>query len=113
VTSGPATVFGAVDYGGPWELPPVGELFNFPYFPGTENWGPLALNRTAVFLLLSSVILSAVFLSAASGAKVVPGRFQGAIESLVEFIRERIAIEIIGPEGRKYVPLLTTFFVFL
>jgi F-type H+-transporting ATPase subunit a len=106
-------VFAAVERGGPWELPPVGELFNFPYFPGTENWGMFAMNRTAVFLLLSTALIAAFFLAAFSEARIVPSRLQAAAEGVVDFIRERIAIEIIGPEGTRYVPLLTTLFVFI
>jgi F-type H+-transporting ATPase subunit a len=112
VTAFPGTV-AAVEYGGPWELPPVGELFNFPYFPGTEGWWPLAINRTAVFLLLSALLIGAFFFVAFSDAKVVPNRLQAAAESLVDFIRDRIAVEIIGPEGHKFVPLLTTLFLFI
>jgi F-type H+-transporting ATPase subunit a len=107
------SVLAAVEYGGPWEVPPVGELFNFPYFPGTENWGIFAMNRVAVFLLLSTILISLFFFVAFSDARIVPGRLQALAESLVDFVRDQIALEIIGEEGRKFVPLLTTLFVFI
>lgn len=106
-------VIAAVPYGGPWEVPPIGELFNFSYFPGTEAWGPFAVNRVVLMLLFSVIALIGFFGAGLRDPKVVPGRFQAAIEGLVEFVRERIALEIIGPEGRKFVPLLTGMFVFI
>jgi F-type H+-transporting ATPase subunit a len=107
------SILAAVDYGGPWELPPIGELFNFPAIPGTENWGIFALNRVSMMLLTSTVMLCAFFYVAFAKPKIVPNRLQSAAEAVVEFIRERIAIEIIGPEGVRYVPLLTGLFVFI
>ena len=107
------SILAAVDYGGPWELPPIGELFNFPPIPGTENWGIFAVNRVSLMLLTSTLMLCAFFYAAFANSKVVPNRLQGAAESVVEFIRERIAIEIIGPEGVRYLPLLTGLFVFI
>lgn len=110
-------VLGAVEYGGPWELPPVNELFSFPPIPGTENWEifgiSLSLNRTSLMLLASMVILAAFFWSGVKDRKVVPDRFQGLIEGFVEFIREQIAIPSIGPHGTAFVPFLTTLFAFI
>jgi F-type H+-transporting ATPase subunit a len=106
-------VLAAVEYGGPWGLPPIGELFNFPPIPGTEDWGIFAVNRVSLMLLTSTLILVAFFAAAFANPKIVPGRLQGAAESIVEFIREKIALEIIGPEGTKFVPLLTGLFVFI
>lgn len=110
-------VLGAVDYGGPWELPPVNDLFSFPPIPGTENWEILgisfSLSRTSLILLASMVILAAFFWSGVKDRKVVPDRFQGLIEGFVEFIREQIAIPSIGPQGAAFVPFLTTLFAFI
>jgi F-type H+-transporting ATPase subunit a len=108
-------VIAAVEYGGPWGLPPIGELFNFAPLPGTEEWGGglLAVNRVSLMLLTSTIILMLFFVAAFSNAKVVPGRLQGAAESVVDFVRDQIALEIIGEEGRKFVPLLTSLFVFI
>jgi hypothetical protein len=90
-------ILGAVEYGGPWEVPPIGELFNFPPIPGTEDWGIFAVNRVTLMLLTSTLILCAFFYTAFARPKIVPNRLQGLAESIVDFIRERIAIEIIGP----------------
>lgn len=106
-------VLGAVEYGGPWEIPDIGLLFNFDYFPATEGWGPFAVNRVVLMLGFALIVLVAFYWSSLGNPKVVPGRLQAAGESVISFIRDGIALEIIGPEGRKYVPLLTGFFSFI
>ncbi|MBW3605239.1 MAG: F0F1 ATP synthase subunit A [Actinobacteria bacterium] len=97
----------AVEYGGDFTLPPVGELFNF------ESALPLGINRTVVLTLLATLAAAALFLVAFSNAKVVPGKLQLVAESIVEFIREQIVLQIIGVDGLKFVPLLTTMFMFI
>ena len=110
-------ILGAVDYGGPWELPPVNELFDFPPIPGTENWEilgvSLAVNRTVLMLLASTAILGAFFWFGVRDAKVVPGKLQGMVEGFVEFIRGQIAIPSIGERGGAFVPFLCTLFAFV
>jgi F-type H+-transporting ATPase subunit a len=101
------TVIAAVEYGGDFTLPPVGELFNFPAV------GPLGLNRAIVLMLFATFCAGLLFVVAFSRAKVIPGKLQLVAESIVEFIREQIALQIIGPDGLKFVPLLVTMFMFI
>jgi F-type H+-transporting ATPase subunit a len=109
-----AGVLGAVDYGGPWELPPVNELFDFPPVIELSLFGlDIGINRTILMLFFSVILLGALFGLAFNNPRVVPDKLQAAVEGIVEFIRERIAKEIIGPEGTRFVPLLTTMFVFI
>lgn len=100
-------VLAAVEWGGDFTLPPVGELFNF------EAFGPLGISRTVVLTLLATAAAAALFLVAFSNAKVVPDRLQVVAESIVEFIREQIVLQIIGADGLRFVPLLVTMFMFI
>lgn len=102
----------AVEYGGPWELPPLEHLFVFPPLPFTENWGPFAVNRVSLMLLLSTILLSGFFFAALRRPQLVPGRLQSMAEAFVEFIR-KLAIDVIGPEGTRFVPLLAGLFAFI
>ena len=43
----------------------------------------------------------------------VPTKFEAAIQSLVEFVRDGIARDVIGPEGAKYVPYLLSIFMLI
>ncbi len=105
------TPLAAVEYGGPWEVPPVSELFTFEAFAfeGTI----FAFNRVALLVLFASVVAMAILWIGLVNPKLVPGKFQVACESLVEFIREQIAIQVIGADGVRWVPLLLTIFMFV
>ena len=105
-------VVGAVELGGEWELPPIGELFNFRPFPGTEDWGVFAFNRVSLYLLLSVVLIGGFYFIALSKSQIVPGRLQSMAEAVIDFV-QGIAVSVIGEEGKKYVPFLTTLFLFV
>lgn len=94
-----------------FEVPAVLDLFELPYFAleGT----PFAINRTVLITLAASLIGSAFMFLALNRARVVPGRLQAAGEMVVEFIREQIAIPVMGPDGRAWVPFLTLLFLFV
>jgi F-type H+-transporting ATPase subunit a len=104
-------ILAAVEYGGEWHLPPVNELFEFEPFLFQDTL--FAFNRVALLTLLASLVAGALFFFAFRKPKLVPGRLQSACESIVEFVRDQIAIQAMGQEGVKWVPLLTTIFMFV
>lgn len=104
-------ILAAVEYGGEWHLPPVNELFEFEPFLFQDTI--FAFNRVALLTLLASAIAAALFFFAFRKPKLVPGRLQSACEALVEFVRDQIAIQAMGQEGVKWVPILTTIFLFV
>jgi F-type H+-transporting ATPase subunit a len=98
----------------PGEFPEIrlDDLFEFPafLFDGTL----FAFNRISLLYLLAAGIVIALMLGAFRNAKVVPGRFQSAMEALVDgLIRNNIIMEVIGPKGLRYLPLLTSMFLFI
>ncbi len=84
----------------------VNELFVFPGI-----WGPI--NRTVVLIALAAIIVVVLLFVAFRKPRLVPTKFQAAIESLVTLVREDIAVGIIGPEGVKYAPYLLSLFLFI
>lgn len=112
-----STIVAAGGYGEPWELPPVTELFRMPPLPFTENWQllglDLSINRTILIIFASVLFAMALFGVAFRSPTIVPNKLQAAAEGVVSFVRERVAIEIIGPEGTRFVPILLTMFVFI
>jgi F-type H+-transporting ATPase subunit a len=66
----------------------------------------------SLMLMLSAILIAAFFFFAFRDAQLVPSRFQSAAEAFIEFIR-KMAIDVIGPEGLRFVPLLATFFTFV
>jgi F-type H+-transporting ATPase subunit a len=96
---------------GPFHVPSLEEMFEFPaiWFEGTFY----AINRTVILTLLAMAIAALIFIVAFASPKIVPGKVQAAAEAIVEFVREQIALQVIGHEGLKWVPFLTTLFMFV
>jgi F-type H+-transporting ATPase subunit a len=87
-------------------VPELGELFNW-------RGGPLGLSWTVYSMFVAFVLVSAFMLTAFNKQSVVPSKYQLVGESIVGFIRGNIAEEVIGHEGEKYVPYLTTLFLLI
>lgn len=109
------TPFLAVDvqYGGEFDgaLDPVNSLFEMPTI---IDLGPyLSINRTVLIMFFMVVVASLLFTRGFRNAAIVPGRLQAACEGVIGFV-ENIAVDIIGEKKAKpFVPILTTFFVFI
>ena len=92
-----------------FEPPSISDFFPDGFaFVGT----PFEMNRIMMVRLIMTGVLVLVFAIGASRARVVPGRFQGACEMLIDFARVNIAEEIIGKRrAAPYVPIITTIFL--
>ena len=99
------TIIGQLDF------PPISHLTRWPdfLFDGT----PYAVNKTALIYVASVVITMTFFFAAGRRAQLVPRGVQNMAESSLEFIREGIILQTIGPEGMRYLPFLTTMFFFI
>lgn len=79
-------------------------------FQGT----PFAINRIIFVRILATIIMLLVLGITAARAKLVPGRWQGAVEWLIEFIKKDIVYQVMGEvRGKRYVPMITTVFLTL
>jgi F-type H+-transporting ATPase subunit a len=79
-------------------------------FEGT----PFEINRV-VLLTMVAGLLCVAFFWAGSKARLVPkGFFQNAAEQGYTFVRNQIAVDVIGPkDGPKYAPYLASLFFFI
>jgi F-type H+-transporting ATPase subunit a len=59
---------------------------------------------------IAIVLFLVTFFIAFRRPKIVPGKFQGLMEMGIEFVREQIVLQMIGPEGLPFFALLATFF---
>lgn len=94
------------------EFPPVSHLFEWPdiLFSGTMY----AVNKTALIYLAATAITGAIFILAGRPREsLVPAGVQHVAESGIDFIEESVVMQTIGPEGRKFMPFLTTMFFFI
>ena len=94
------------------EFPPISHLFEWPdiLFSGTMY----AVNKTALIYLAATAITGAIFILAGRPKEsLVPAGVQHVAESGIDFIEESVVMQTIGPEGRKFMPFLTTMFFFI
>ena len=93
-------------------FPPIENVIEWPafLFEGSEYF---AFNKIAFIHFLGLVIPAAIFLLAARGDGLVPRGFRTAAEGIVEFVDGQIVQAAIGPDGRKFMPLLTSLFLFI
>ncbi|MDP9022156.1 MAG: F0F1 ATP synthase subunit A [Actinomycetota bacterium] len=99
-----------------FEVPALEHMFEYPalFFENVTVLGiPLGFNRVALLTFVAVAILTALWVGAFRDPKVVPGKFQAVMESIVGFIRDYVVIEVIGPAGLRFVPFLTTLFAFI
>jgi len=77
----------------------------------------ISISKNVCALLISITILCWIFLSVARTYKRNPNRapkgFQNMMEVVILFIRDEIAIPLIGDRYQKYLPYLLTLFFFI
>lgn len=79
------------------------------FFEGT----PFEVNRVVLLMFLAASMCIAFFVLGSRRAAIVPRGLQTITESAYLFVRNNIAIDVIGPEGVKYANYLTTLFFFI
>lgn len=95
-------------------IPDIEHVFDWPAI-WTIKIGPIdiSINRIVLLTWLAAVIVLVLFWIAFRKPKIVPRGIQNIMEAAVEFIRTSIAREVIGPEGERYVPFLSSLFFFI
>jgi F-type H+-transporting ATPase subunit a len=84
-------------------------LFDPFWFEGT----PFAVNRVVVLMWAASALCLSVFLIGSRRRALVPRGLQNIVEVGYLFVRNNIVIDIIGPNGVRYVPYLASLFFFI
>ena len=93
-------------------FPSVSQLFDWPsiWFEGT----PFAVNKTVLIYFGSVILTMAIFwLAGRQRESLVPAGIQHVAESGVNFVEESVVMQTIGPDGKKFMPFLTTMFFFI
>jgi len=92
--------------------------------PGTEIFdytksclvgsGPYCLTKISLLMIISMVVIIAFFVTAFRKAQLVPtSRSQRYAEGIVDIVRKGVILEVMGPEGLKYLPFLFSIFIFI
>ena len=95
--------------------PPSTRDFVYGCFGGSVSIAGFnfCMNFITLLLLLTLAIVLLLFLVAFRRPTLVPGKFQSLMELGIEFVRENIALPMLGEEADRYMALLTTFFFFI
>ena len=93
------------------DFPPITHVTRWPdiWFADT----PFAINKTVLIFIASVLITLVFFFVAGRQRRLVPTGVQGLAESSIDFVRESVILETIGPEGMGYLPFLITMFFFV
>jgi F-type H+-transporting ATPase subunit a len=93
------------------EFPPISHLIRWPDLLFEDT--PFAVNKTTIIYFLAVLITLTFFFVASARAQLVPRGVQNIAESSVEFVREGIIMQTIGPDGMRFLPFLLTMFFFI
>jgi F-type H+-transporting ATPase subunit a len=88
----------------------IHELFETPTVFSIGGFG---VTRAILLMFLAAFIVIGLLYFAFRTPRVVPSRFGAAVEGMVSFVRDEIAVGIIGPDGVKYFPYLLSIFLFI
>jgi len=90
------------------------EIFEWPDIVHLEVGGvDLSINRVVLQMFLVALLVWALFFFAFRAPRLVPSGLQNVMETFVDFIRNQIVLEVIGRDGLRFLPYLTTLFVFV
>ena len=94
--------------------PPSTKDFVFDCYYSVDLFGiEICFNFIIALVVASVLIYVLLFLFAFRKARTVPGKLQSLMELGVEFVREQIAMPMLGPAADRFLPLLVTFFFFI
>jgi F-type H+-transporting ATPase subunit a len=93
------------------EFPPISHVIEWPELLFEDT--PFAVNKATILFAVSTLLTLGFFLLAGSKRKLVPSGVQNMAEASVDFIREGVILQTIGPDGMRYLPFLTAMFFFI
>lgn len=93
-------------------FPPKVEDF---YLPSIWPWNgdSLWVTKITILVWVAAAAIIVFFLLAYRDPKLVPTRRQWIAESIYGFIRNNVAVDMIGQAGVRFAPYLTTLFCFI
>jgi F-type H+-transporting ATPase subunit a len=90
------------------------EIFEWPDIVHLEVAGiDVSINRVVLQMFLVALLVWGLFFVAFRRPRLVPSGLQNLMEMFVDFIRNQIVLEVIGRDGLRFLPYLTTLFVFV
>jgi len=91
-------------------MDPLGQFTLVPGFGPVGH--AIGFSNSNEMMLLAAVIIIVAFAAAVGAARVVPGRLQGLVEVMYEFVHNMVT-ETMGHEGTRFFPFVFTIFSFV
>jgi len=73
----------------------------------------VGFNFILFLILLTTLIFIGLFYLGFRNPRAVPGKLQSLTEAGIEFVREQVAIPMLGHDADRFMPLLATLFFFI
>ena len=100
--------------GATFEAPSTKDFVYGCWGGGVKVFGfELCLNFVTFLVILTFGIMFLLFYLAFRAPTVVPGKLQTMMELGLTFVREQIAIPVLGQDADRFLPLLASFFFFI
>ena len=80
--------------------------------PLTAAGYDLSFTNSSLWMAISLVVIGVFLAVGTARPQLVPGRWQAAVEYVYTFVRNMLD-ENVGPEGRRYAPLIFSIFMFV
>lgn len=96
---------------GVFTFPPIDELFRWKdiWFEDTI----FAINKTNLLVIVSSILILAIFVGGSRRMKLVPKGLQNVLEMTYEFIDRGITRDVVGNDATRFTPFLGSLFLFI
>lgn len=92
-------------------FPPIDELFRWKDVLFNDT--PYAINKTSILVMISSVLIIALFVGGSRRMKLVPSGLQNVLEVTYEFVDHGITRDVIGADATRFTPFLGSLFLFI
>jgi F-type H+-transporting ATPase subunit a len=93
------------------EFPPISHVIEWPAIWLEDT--PFAINKVVILMWLSAIIVMGFFFVAGRSKKLVPTGAQNIAEATIDFVRNGIIMQTMGPQGLGFTTFLTTMFMFI
>ncbi|HEX9236217.1 MAG TPA: F0F1 ATP synthase subunit A [Actinomycetota bacterium] len=94
---------------------PTTKDFVWPCWGPSVSIGGITFCYNFVFFVLTIAFAATIlfFVLGLRKPKIVPGTFQLLCEAGVDFVRQQVTVQMIGPEGLPFLAFLSTLFFFI
>ena len=97
-----------------FHVPEVTHLFTFAPFVSFQIGGiTFHVTFITIVMFVLAFAIAALFVVGLNRPAVIPGKLQNAVEAGVDAVRENIVFPVLGADGDRYMPYLTSLFFFV